>query len=237
MNENNNVHYYEDEIDLRELVMALWKRKKMIIAFTLIAAIIAGAFSMFVLSPVYETRLNIVISMPDLYHTRYGEYKLPITTNEQYINLIKSNDVLLNTIRDMGYSDVTVDGLGKRININSPDARSNTVQNSFTITVLADKPEESYELANSLFNNYIEFMDVMVKERAISHYINHFNVELMSLQNSLDIEMETLAKNEDLLSQTPKSIDLKSNIEIQTELNGDSDYVVPVDTANPNYIK
>jgi hypothetical protein len=29
MNENqNNIQYYDDEIDLRELVMALWKRKK-----------------------------------------------------------------------------------------------------------------------------------------------------------------------------------------------------------------
>jgi capsular polysaccharide biosynthesis protein len=238
MNENNNnVQYYEDEIDLRELVMALWKRKKMIIAFTLIAAIIAGMFSVFVLSPVYDTKLNIVISMPDVYHTRYGEYKLPITSNEQYINLIKSNDVLINTIRDMGYTEVSVEQLAKRINIGSLDAKSNSVQNSFNITVSADNPEESHKLAQLLFENYIEFMDVMVKERAISHYINYFNVEIMSLENSLEVEKETLAKNQELLLQTPKTIDVESNIEVQTQLNGDSNYVVPVDIANPNYIK
>jgi len=91
MNENQqNVQYNENEIDLKELFMALWKQKILIISFALIAAILAGIFSMFILSPVYDTKLNIVISMPEKYTTKYGEYKLPITTNDQYINLITS---------------------------------------------------------------------------------------------------------------------------------------------------
>lgn len=89
MSENLNiVQNNEEEIDLRELIMALWKQKVMIISISLIASILAGLYSVFILSPVYETRLNIVISMPETYNTKYGEYKLPITTNQQYINLI-----------------------------------------------------------------------------------------------------------------------------------------------------
>lgn len=197
MKENqNNIQYYDDEIDLRELIMALWKRKKMIIAFTLVVAILAASFSMFILSPVYETNLNIIISMPEIYNTRYGEYKLPITTNEQYINLIRSNDVLINTIKDMGYDteEISVAKLNKRITVITSDTKANTVQNIFTVTVTADNPEESLKLAQSLYENYIEFMDVMVKERTINYYIGHFNVELMTLQNTLDVEKETLTK-------------------------------------------
>lgn len=240
MKENqNNIQYYDDEIDLRELIMALWKRKKMIIAFTLVVAILAASFSMFILSPVYETNLNIIISMPEIYNTRYGEHKLPITTNEQYINLIRSNDVLINTIKDMGYDteEISVAKLNKRITVITSDTKANTVQNIFTVTVTADNPEESLKLAQSLYENYIEFMDVMVKERTINYYIGHFNVELMTLQNTLDVEKETLTKNEELLSQTPKSMNTKSNVEIQSPLNGDSDYIIPIETANPNYIK
>ena len=240
MNENkNNTQYYEDEIDLRELIMALWKRKKMIIAFTLIAAILAASFSMFILSPVYETKLNIVISMPEIYHTRYGEYKLPITTNEQYINLITSNDVLINTIRSMGYDsgEINVSKLNKRVTVVKSESKANTVQNTFTVTVSADNPEESLKLAQNLYDSYIEFMDVMLKERAINYYLNYFNIELMTQKNNLDIEKENLAKNETLLSQTPKTIDTNSNVEIQSPLNGNSDYIIPVETANPNYIK
>lgn len=241
MNENqNNVQYYEDEIDLRELIMALWKRKKMIISLTLIVAILAGMFSIFVLSPVYDAKLNIIISMPEKYNTRYGEYTLPITSNEQYINLIRSNDILIKTIEDMGYSseEVSLEELQKNIKIGKLEPKTGTVQNSFDVTVSADNPEESLKLAQTLYRNYLDFMDAMTKERVVSYYDNYYNVQLKALEKSLEIAKETLKKNEELLSQTPQIIAAgKGNLEIQTPLNSNSDYVIPIDAVNPNYIK
>jgi uncharacterized protein involved in exopolysaccharide biosynthesis len=241
MNENHNkIRYYEDEIDIRKLIMTLWKSKKLIISLTLVVAILAGMFSKFVLSPVFDTKLNLVISLPETYTTRYGEYKLPITTNDQYINLITSNDVLINTIRDMEYNldEISVDKLKERIVIGSSDTKTNTVQNSFEVTVSADNPEESLKLAQTLYDNYIEFMDVMTKERAISYFINDFNMDIKTLENQLDSVKEILSKNEELLAATPQIIAKgNANLEIQTQLTSNSDYVVPVDTVNPNYIK
>jgi capsular polysaccharide biosynthesis protein len=240
MNDNqNNLQYYEDEIDLRELIMALWNRKKMIISLTLIVAIIAGVFSMFVMTPVYNTRLNIIISMPEKYNTKYGEYTLPITTNQQYINLIKSNDVLIHTINDMGYKseEVSRESLKKRISVSEIDAKTGNI-NSFDVTVSADNPEESLKLAQTLYSNYLDFMDAMTKERAVSYYYNNFSIEIKALENSLNSEKEILKGNEQLLSQTPQIIGSgKANIEIQSQLNATSDYIVPIDTVNPNYIK
>lgn len=236
----NNVRYYEDEIDLKELIMALWKRKKTIISLTLVFAILAGMFSMFVISPVYDTKLNIVISMPEAYTTRYGDYTLPITTNDQYINLITSNDVLINTIKDMEYdsAEVSLEKLKKRIVISKSDTKANTVQNSFEVIVSANNPEESLKLAQSLFDNYIEFIDVMTKERAISYFINDFSMNIKLSENQLDSAKEILKKNEELLAETPQLIaNGDANLEIQTQLTSNSDYVVPVDTVNPNYIK
>jgi capsular polysaccharide biosynthesis protein len=220
--------------------MALWRRKKMIIGLTLVFAILAGMFSMFVLSPVYDAKLNLVISMPETYTTRYGEYKLPITTNDQYINLITSNDVLINTIRDMEYNldAISVNMLKERIAIGKSDVKANTVQNSFEVTVSADNPEESLKLAQTLYDNYIEFMDVMTKERAISFFINDFSMDVKTQENQLDSVKEILKKNEELLVATPQIIAKgNANLEIQTQLTANSDYVVPVDTINPNYIK
>ncbi|MDW5298599.1 MAG: Wzz/FepE/Etk N-terminal domain-containing protein [Sedimentibacter sp.] len=240
MNENkNNIQYYEDEIDLKELIMALWKRKKMIISIILVFALLAGVISVFMISPVYDTKLNIVINMPEAYTTRYGEYKLPITTNEQYINLITSNDILINTIEDMKYdSEVSLDNLKKKIAISKTDTKTNTVQNSFEVTVSANNPEESLKLAQTLYDNYIEFIDVMTKERTISYFINNFSMNIKSSENQLDRVREILKSNEELLAETPQIIaNSDANLEIQTELTSNSDYVVPVDAVNPNYIK
>jgi len=178
MNENpNNIQQYEDEINLRELIMILWKQKIVIISVTLIIAILVALFSKFILSPVYETNLNIVISMPETYITRYGEYKLPISTNGEYIKLIKSNDVIVNTIKDMEYDTkvVSVQDLKDRITIGEISNNATIIQNSFVVTVSAINPEESLKLAQHLYQNYIDFMDVMMKDRAVSYYSNCSN--------------------------------------------------------------
>ncbi|HBG76057.1 MAG TPA: hypothetical protein DDW86_03760, partial [Clostridiales bacterium] len=70
---------YEDEIDLRELFQVLWENKYRILAGTLLVALLTGLVSIFLLTPVYQTKLDLVISMPEQYHTRYGDYKLPIS--------------------------------------------------------------------------------------------------------------------------------------------------------------
>lgn len=241
MNEKQkNIQNSNKEINLQELMILFWKRKKTIVGVTLVMAILAALFSKFMISPVYDTKLNIIISMPDSYSTRYGEYKLPLTSNEQYIDLILSNDVLIKTMKDMGYSstEVSLERLRRKVNLVKVESKSGTVQNSFDVIVSSDNPNESLKFAESLYRNYIEFIDAMTKERAINYYFNYFKIKMKTLNDELDRLDETLKKNEELLNQTPQLIAAgKSNIEIQTQLNKNSQYVIPVDTINPNYIK
>lgn len=236
MNEmQQDVQYREAEVDLRDLFLALWKHKVMIVSITLTGAILVGLFSMFILSPVYDSKLNIVISMPETYITRYGEYKLPITTNEQYIDLINSNDVLIKTIQDMGYSDVTLENLKKQISIGKTAAKStDVVQNSFEVTVSADNPKEALNLAQTLYDNYIEFADVMTKERAINYYINYFKVDKNSQDILLKSAREILKKNEELLAKTPETINQK---DAMSQVSDTKDFVVLENIINPNYTK
>ncbi|MHB8062779.1 MAG: Wzz/FepE/Etk N-terminal domain-containing protein [Ruminiclostridium sp.] len=235
MNENQqNAQYNENEIDLRELFMALWKRKIMIISFALIGAILAGLFSMFMISPVYDTKLNIVISMPETYISKYGEYKLPITTNEQYIDLITSNDVLVNTMKDMGYKagKITLENLRDRISIGKITSQVDIVQNSFEVTVSADDSKEAKKLAETVFDNYIEFSAVMINERAISFYYDNFSVDLKSKEVLLKSTKEILKKNQEILADTPQTIDQKAAM---SQLPNTQDYVVLENIINPNY--
>ena len=39
------------------------------------------------------------------------------------------------------------------------------------VMVSAGSPEESLQLAQTLFDNYIGFVDMMTKDRAIEHYL------------------------------------------------------------------
>lgn len=214
---------------------------------------------MFVLSPVYDTRLNIVVNMPKTFNTKYSEYEvpvkeedgvlpikpiaefvLPITTNDQYINLITSNNVLSNTINDMGYNagEVSLDGLRDRISVGKIDAKTSAVQNSFEVTVSADNPEESLKLAQTLYDNYFEFLKVMMNESAVNYYYNAFSVRLKSLEVDLSSNKAILEKNEALLAQTPETINQKDAMkEVQGNMNNASDYVVLENIINENYTR
>ena len=234
-----NEQLREDEIDLRELFMALWKRKAMIISITLIAAIITGLISVFMISPVYHSRLNIIINMPETYQTKYGDYTLPITTNEQYIKLITSSDIIARTIEDMGYSldDTTIENLRERITVDIPETKTNVQQNSFFIKVAAGNPAEAKKLAQTLFDNYVEFLDVLTIEGALDYYINRFSVELESMEVSLRTQQEILAKNQVLLAETSQTIDQKGAIEEIEGSNNTTDYIILENIINPNYTK
>lgn len=232
---NNNIQSYDNETYIRELIMALWRQKIIIISITLVFAILAGLFSMFIKSPVYETSMNIVVSMPETFTTRYGEYKLPISSNGEYLKFIKSNNVLVNTINDMGYNtdEVTLEKIKDRITLRDINSTPNVIQNSFLVTVSADSPEESLKLSQSLYANYIDFMDVMMKERAISYYYNDFTVQIKTLESTLSKTQSIIKESEALLANTPETIDQKKAAqEIEMNVTG---YIILEDIINPNY--
>ena len=236
----NDVITHEDEIDLRELFMATWRNRYIILSMALVLALLTGLFSMFVLSPVYQAKLDIIINMPDTYNTYFGDYTLPINSNDQYIDLITSNSVLINTIEDMGYGpkEVSVETLRDSISIEQGSSANAEKPNLFQITISADNPEEALTLAQTLFNNYIEFVDVMTKERAVNHYYNQYSVSMLSLDKSLTKNQELLEKNELLLADTKQTINQKEVLE-ETKgiLSNTIDFVVLDNIINQNYFK
>lgn len=237
MNTNQNYSQEDiEEISLRDLFMALWKHKIFIIIITVLAALAAGIFSNFVLKPVYHARLNIIINMPETYQTKYGEYYLPITTNEQYINLITSSDILKNTIEDMGYdpADMTVEALKDSITIVQPDSK-NTTNNSFEIRVASDDPEKARQLAQALYNNYIKFLDVMTAEGAVKYFTDYYSVQLSSLKVELETNKELLEKYNELLKDTPMTINQKEALDSIKSSGNTSDIIVLDNIINPNY--
>jgi capsular polysaccharide biosynthesis protein len=232
-----NMQNPEEEISLKELFLALWRQKILIISITLIAAILTGAFSVFVLSPVYHSKLNIVMNMPEIYTTKYGDYTLPLTTNQQYINLITSNNVLVNTMKDMGYDakGMTLEDLREKITIGPMTATANEEQNSFEVKVAAGNPEEARKLAKSLYSNYVEFLDVMTAEGAAEYYYNDFSVKIRSSLVELETNQKLLEKNEELLSKTPQTINQKEAAKEIKNSAGMHDFVILENIINPNY--
>ena len=50
-----------------------WRQKILIVVIALVAGLVTCIISVFVITPVYHAKLNIVINMPETYQTKYGE--------------------------------------------------------------------------------------------------------------------------------------------------------------------
>ncbi|WP_083258643.1 Wzz/FepE/Etk N-terminal domain-containing protein [Cellulosilyticum sp. I15G10I2] len=225
-------------MDIKKLIFTLWQQKYITIAITLIVAMLSGRYSVFMLSPVYDVKLNIIINMPEIYNTKYGEYTLPITTNEQYIGLITSNNVLVNTLSHMAYKseELSVERLRKRITISQTGAKSDPKQNSFEIKVSAGSPEEALKLAETLYDNYIKFLDIMTKERAINHFHNSFRIALKAEEAALKSNKELLKRNEALLVEIPQNINQNEALQgVGVSTANAGNYIVVENINNPNH--
>jgi succinoglycan biosynthesis transport protein ExoP len=60
------VDTYSDEIDLREYIEVLWRWKGFIVGITLLAVLAAGVVSFFVLEPVYEASVQVMVPQSPL---------------------------------------------------------------------------------------------------------------------------------------------------------------------------
>lgn len=82
---------YDDEIDLRDLVLVLWRYRRMIIGVFLVAVVAAAAIS-FILPPVYKVSTTVAL----------GQFNSPVYTNAAAAKeVLQSDDLLLKTIVDL----------------------------------------------------------------------------------------------------------------------------------------
>ncbi len=233
MSEQKNYNRYEDEIDLRELFMVLWKGKKFIVSITLILAVLSGIITMFFIDPVYEAKLDILANFPEIVNTKYGEYKMLMTTNEQYVNLIHSNDVLKATMQDVNYdiSKSSIENLLSGISVIKDDKKPN----SFTIKVKAETPDDALKIASNLYKNYINFLNSMIKSRSVEYFSDYYSIELRKNEDELTSNTILLEQYKKMLDQIPQTINQKDALE-SIDI-GSVDYVVLENIINENYKK
>ena len=134
----------EESISLKELFQTLKKRITLIISIILIAMIVSGVVSYFVLTPEYKSSTQILVNQAKDDETIYNYNE--VQTNVQLINtysvIIKSAAILNSVKNDLGL-DMSMSQLNNKIIVES-------AQNSqiMTISVIDSNPIVALEIAN-----------------------------------------------------------------------------------------
>lgn len=197
---------YEDEISLKELINILLKNWKLIAGITLIAGLIGGIYAWGIASPVYESKVRGSIDIPEEVETKYGPFRFNTRNNMDYLSVITSDRVLLETIRDLSL-DTTPDSLENRITVNNKDE-----SNTFTFTVTSDTPETARSLMLTLRNNFMEETSYINKEKAINYFIRNSYVLLQSHKEKEDYLINDIANTEELLKEIKPTIVLQKSV-------------------------
>ncbi|MDM5293748.1 Wzz/FepE/Etk N-terminal domain-containing protein [Peribacillus simplex] len=156
----------EETISIQDIFKILKKRWKLIMLLTLIAALISGTISYFLLTPVYQSSTQILVNQ------KQSENQLDsnqIRSNIDMINtysvIIKSPAILEKVIDELDL-DQSVDQLSEKITINSQENSQ-----VFSLMVQDSNPTKAVEIANTVSATF---------QKEIKNIMNVDNVSILA---------------------------------------------------------
>jgi len=133
----------EETIDLQELFKILKKRLLLIVTLAIVAAAASGAFTMFFMTPIYQTSTQLVVSRSDIDNVVTNA---EITGNIQLMNSF--NQIIVSPrILDEVVERLTLDESGRDL-AGRMESRNATNSQVMVLTVRHEDPEYARDIAN-----------------------------------------------------------------------------------------
>jgi len=164
----------ETTIDLREVVSVLWRRAFLIVAAAILGALIAFAYTYFLVVPQYKSSTLMYVNNSDLSlgSTSFKISNADLTAAQNlvdtYVVILKSRTVLNEVIR-VGELDCSYESL--RDMISAASVNSTEV---FEIVVTSSSPTEAEHIANTIaevlpgaISNIVNGADVRIVDYAV----------------------------------------------------------------------
>src|SRR5699024_5621336 len=175
----------EEEISLVELFDILKKHIRVIILTTVLTAVIATIYTIFLVTPKYQSSTEMLVSRSSDSATQ-SVTQQDISTSVQLINTysdIIRNDVILDPVIEELELDMTTKQLRENVTVQTENDSQ-----VFSIQVQSENPYEATEIANSIANYFQnEIYEIMNVDNVtvISSAIP--NVDPISPNNMLNV--------------------------------------------------
>lgn len=150
------------EVNLKNVVLLLWKDRKKILSITMAIFILTGIYTVAISGPKYQSFSKVLLTVPEKTGDVYGSYRFPSTDAKAYLNVLGDmyeGKVDVSMKRDEAY---------------------------ITITASDKSPEKAQKLAIEATNKYIELLRVQYKKNAIDYYLK--KLEADNVQSKIYID-------------------------------------------------
>lgn len=142
----------EQVISIEEIFEALKKRWKMIALITIVATVISGVFSFFIIDPVYEASTKLFVGKEENSEEVYNSNDIAMYQKllKTYSETIKTRDLLTSAIKDSKY-DLEVGVVSSALTV-VPVADTQILQ----IKYQSKDPKEAEIVLKAISNNFIK---------------------------------------------------------------------------------
>lgn len=142
----------EQVISIEEIFEALKKRWKMIALITIVATVISGVFSFFIIDPVYEASTKLFVGKEENSEEVYNSNDIAMYQKllKTYSETIKTRDLLTSAIKDSKY-DLEVGAVSSALTV-VPVADTQILQ----IKYQSKDPKEAEIVLKAISNNFIK---------------------------------------------------------------------------------
>lgn len=160
----------ETEIDLWEIFLVLVGKIPQMIAVGLFAALIAFMYTMFVVTPTYESTTKIyILSKQNSDNVTYSDLQMGTQLTKDYAELIQSRFVLEEVIEQLGLN-MNYTTLKERVSVTTP-----TDTRIIAITVTDNSPVRAMRIANA------------IREASSVHIQNVMDIEAINVAETADV--------------------------------------------------
>lgn len=167
----NQQHLQEDEVDLREYINVMVKRKKLILSVFLAAVVISAVVTL-LLPKVYSATSIIQI----------GNIKVPLIGKEEAKEIILSQNSLISLIKELNLK-IEIDSLKKNIILND-------VKNSDLLIIRVVYPglDRALKINETIINSLIARGQSIYQERIIliNERLKEVNAEIKNIEEDID---------------------------------------------------
>ena len=142
----------EQVISIEEIFEALKKRWKMIALITIVATVISGVFSFFIIDPVYEASTKLFVGKEENSEEVYNSNDIAMYQKllKTYSETIKTRDLLTSAIKDSRY-DLEVEDVSSALTV-VPVTDTQILE----IKYQSKDPKEAEIVLKAISNNFIK---------------------------------------------------------------------------------
>lgn len=181
-NTSPSPEYYDDEIDLRDLILVLWNYRKFVLGIFL-ASLLIGAVISFAITPVYQVKAKMAL----------GNYAVDPDNGQPLMTPETAREILLS-------SDFQEEAWGTGINAGALDITPIENTNILQLTLETSEPQQGVVLLNELIAQFEE----KTKEQ-YERSIELLNKDLQNTDGELQEINKSIAHTREILENTSAS--------------------------------